>query len=411
MDVLCRFRAKPILYFAGNHRIIDFALSNCINSGINDIAVATGFDHFKVADYVTRWSISNNQLNNITVLEPPDNLYRGTADAICQNLDYIHKTKANTVVILAADHIYKMDYRRIISFHYEVDADITIGIITVPKQEAYRFGTVNIDRKSRILNFVEKSQTPQSNLASMGIYIFKREVLEKVLEEDALQPDSNHDFGYSIIPKMVERNRVFAYKFNNYWKDIGTIDAYYKTNMEYIRLQHDMGFNGNWPIFTDTYTPSVSYKNKYNHIQITANKNISNSIISDNCNIRGRVENSILSPGVYVDEKAIVRNSVLLPNTYIGYHSIIDSTILEEDVHVGNYSYVGFGMNNGSNNKYIVMDRGIEIPANTAVLHDGRMTLHDWDRHFTTKSFPWGVIFSGAKHTDNIGADEALAIH
>jgi glucose-1-phosphate adenylyltransferase len=410
MDILCHHRAKPLLYFAGNHRIIDFTLSNCINSGIYTIGLATGYDHLNVADYVSQWFLSNNQLANLSILEPPDRMYLGTADAIYKNLEFIRKSKAESVVILAADHVYKMDYRKIISFHDETDADLTIGSSSIPAQEASRFGTIVTNDENRVLNFAEKSQNPPSNLGSMGIYVFRRKVLEKILEADALKPDSNHDFGYSIIPEMVRTGRVFVYKFNNYWRDIGTIDAYYKTNMEYMCQRQNMGINGSWPILTGYLNPGVD-NNK--HYLPGTGKNYSNSIVSENCIIRGYVENSILSPGVYIDENAVVRNSILLPDIYIGYNSVVDNSILEENVDIGSFCHVGFDSHQGNTGRYIVLGSGMKIPPNTAVSHSGKMTLRNWDSRYTARSFPWGVVFSvtDSASADNLISIEALAVN
>jgi glucose-1-phosphate adenylyltransferase len=410
MDVLCHHRAKPILYFAGNHRIIDFTLSNCINSGITTIGIATGHDQFNVADYVSQWFVSNNQLSNLSILEPPDKIYRGTADAIYKNLEFIHKSKAELIVILAADHVYKMDYRKIISFHDEADADLTIGAVSVPVEEAYRFGTIVKNNENRVLNFAEKSLNPQSNLGSMGIYVFKREALEKILEADARLPDSSHDFGYSIIPEMVRDFRVFVYKFNNYWRDIGTIDAYYKTNMEYINQRQNIGLNSNWPVLTGDFKPG---DDNYKQYLPGTGKNYSNSIISENCIIRGTVENSILSPGVCIDENAVVRNSILLPDTYVGYHSVVDNSILEENIDIGSFCYIGFDSHQGNTGRYIVLDRGMKIPPNTAVSHNGRMSLRNWDSRYTARSCSWGAVFSVADNVsaDNMASSEALAVN
>ncbi len=233
MDVLCRERPKPLLPFAGSFRIIDFSLSNCIHSGIGNIAVVVDYQRQHLLDYLVSGSPwMPNANSSLSILEPKVGFYMGTADAVYQNLEYIQRHGPDLVLILAADHVYKMDYSKLLAFHERVGAELTIGVASVPIEKADRFGTVFINTEGRIIDFIEKPEVPKSNLVSMGIYAFNRDALAELLIEDAAQQASPHDFGKAIIPKMVKRNKVFAYKFNGYWRDIGTIEAYYEANMD-----------------------------------------------------------------------------------------------------------------------------------------------------------------------------------
>jgi glucose-1-phosphate adenylyltransferase len=335
MDILCQERPKPILPFAGRFKVIDFSLSNCIYSQLGNIYVMTDYRRSSMAEYLSQWSLANASSANFHVLEPRNGSYNGTADAVYQNLDCFNKRQVDTVVVLAGDHVYKLDYRRMLAFHREVNADVTVGVIPVPIDEAYRFGTVTTDAKGRVSDFLEKSPVPRSNLASMGIYVFNRGVLDESIIEDARNPMSLHDFGYSLLPDMVKRYRVFAYRFGGYWRDIGTVEAYYKASMELTGEQSYFSLNGTSPILT--LEPGLPPP----HIGRQAS--IKNSLVSPGCVVRGKVENSILSPRVWVDEEAVVRNSVIMENTFIGRHSVIDRSVLDEGVSIGEQCNVGFG--------------------------------------------------------------------
>jgi len=236
-----------------------------------------------------------------------------------------------------------------------VKADATVGIVHVPVEQAHRFGTVVVDTEGRIVEFVEKSSRPYSSLVSMGIYVFNKDFLAVRLPEDANETNSPHDFGYSILPKIVKRDRIFAYEFNDYWQDIGTVEAYYEANMELLRAKPRFSLDSNWPIFAESNEPNPEVS-------------IENSLISPGCLIKGRVENSILSPGVRVDENAMVRNSVVMASTSIGYHSVIDRCILDEGVNVGKFCYAGFGSGLVSGNREItVLGKDVTVPDYTAI--------------------------------------------
>jgi glucose-1-phosphate adenylyltransferase len=359
MDVLCQERPKPILPFAGRFRVIDFSLSNCINSGIRNIAVLVDYRRHFLKDYLgdgAAWGLDRR--GKLQILEPRSGSYQGTGDAVYQNLSYIKAHGADLVLILAADHVYKMDYRRMIAFHQRTGADVTVGVTPVPIDEAHRFGVVHIDEASQIQEFVEKPRVPQSNLASMGIYVFRRDALFRRLSEDAEDDSSPHDFGHAIIPRMVRLDKAFAYRFEGYWQDIGTVESYYEANMALAAESPSFSLNGDWPISTREEKSSAA----------SLPKMATNSLISPGCIVEGRVVNSVLSPGVRVESEAVVRDSLILRNCVIGRHSVVEHCILDEGVTVGEYSYVGFGPGLLTGNWDItIVGRGATIPPHSAV--------------------------------------------
>jgi glucose-1-phosphate adenylyltransferase len=366
MDILCYGRSKPVLPFAGRWRVIDFSLSNCIHSGISDMAALIDHQRQYTAEYLKEWCMVNTGGNGLHILEPKSGSYKGTSDAVYQNLDYLRDCGPEAVLVLAGDHVYKMDYRKMLAFHRQMEADITVGVVTVPIQQAHRFGLVTTDAEGRIIDFVEKPHSPASNLASMGIYVFKTEVLVEHLLEDSAQPASPHDFGYALIPRMVKWNKVFAYKFDGYWRDIGTIETYYEANMELIRPQPSLSLNSGWPIFTGEKVLPLT--------ELSDTVSVKHSIVSRGCIIRGRVENSILSPGVVVEEQAVVRNSIIMANTIIGRHSVVDRCILDEGVNVGKFCYIGFGAGHIlSLSDITVLGRDTIVPPGTAVGRNRRV--------------------------------------
>jgi glucose-1-phosphate adenylyltransferase len=366
MDVLCYVRPKPVLPFAGIYRVIDFSLSNCIHSHIKHIAVLTDYQRSLMMDYIRSWSLANTSQGSIQIFEPRGSNYLGTADAIYQNLDHLLKSDADIVLVLAADHVYKMDYREMLCLHKKTKADATVGVVPVAIDDAHRFGIVTIDSESRIVDFIEKPSVPQSNLASMGIYAFNKRVLIERLIKDGAQNESLHDFGNSIIPAMVRQGNVFAYRFNGYWRDIGTIEAFYEANMELIRQKPLLGFNGTWPIFTTENNNQSPKRVQQNGIK--------NSIIGPGCVIKGCVENSILSSGVQVDEQAVIRNSVLMADTIVGYHSVVDYSIVDEQISIGRFSYIGFEASTARDNKSItILGKRVSVPSHTAVIRSCRI--------------------------------------
>jgi glucose-1-phosphate adenylyltransferase len=360
MDVLCRLRPKPALPFAGKLHVIDFTLSNCVHSQIKRIGVLVDYQRNYIADYLKEWAAANAGSAVISVLPPETGTYIGTADAVYRNIDYLDSPTCDRVLILAGDHVYRMDYRKMLTFHEKVQADATVGVMRVPIEEANRFGTVAIQKESKIQEFVEKSSRPLSTLASMGIYIFNKDILINRLAEDGGIQDSLHDFGHSILPGMVKRDRVFAYEFKGYWQDIGTVEAYYRANMELLVASPRFSLDSNWPVLTD-----------YNALPVpeaSSDGKVVNSLISPGCVIKGYVENSVLSSGVHVEDQAVITNSIVMANTHVGYHSVVNTSIIDEAVEIGKLSYVGFGQSLLPDDLTItVIGKDVIIPDHTAI--------------------------------------------
>ncbi|MFC2036106.1 glucose-1-phosphate adenylyltransferase family protein [Chloroflexota bacterium] len=387
MGFLCQDRAKPALHFAGTFRIIDFSLSNCMYSQIRDVAVLTSHQRINMAKYLNSWHLNNPGFRGFHILEPEAGFYKGTADAVYKNLDYLMRVNADEVLILAGDHIYSMDYRLMLAFHRQVKADVTIGIIQILPENVPRFGVVTIDPMGKVVDFTEKPRHPQSNMVSMGIYVFNKRVLYKRLIEDAARLDSPHDFGYAILPKMVQQDRVFAYEFRGYWRDIGTVTAFYRANMEILNKEVHSNFNKGWPVLT--VEPDSSSSEDFN------TGNVVNSIVSPDCVVKGRVENSVLSPGVIIDNEAVVRNSILMSNVYIGYHSVVDHCILDEQVNVGNFCYLGFGEKPISDERdTTILGKGAIVPHYTAIGHNCKVLPNVEPDDFTMSLVPSGNIVS-----------------
>jgi glucose-1-phosphate adenylyltransferase len=359
MDALCHVRPKPALPFAGNLNVIDFTLSNCVYSGIDDLAVLTDYQRSYMARYIRKWSLSNG-MRTFQILEPVTGSYKGTADAVFQNLPFLNKLNAQNVLILAGDHIYKMDYREMIAFHEQAGAAVTVGVTRVPIEEAHAFGTVSLGEGGEILEFVEKSRSPLSNLASMGIYVFNIDILAQRLSEDAIQPNSPHDFGHAILPSMVGRDKVSAYEFTGYWQDIGTPQAYYAANMELVCSQPRFSLDGTRPVLTQRLNLPPPH--------ISDQALVVNSLVSPGCVIKGYVKDSILSPGVLVDERAEVWNSVVMTNVCIGYRSVVDACIVDEEVNIGEMCYIGFGESFLARDDDItVLGKGVNVPSHTVI--------------------------------------------
>jgi glucose-1-phosphate adenylyltransferase len=349
LSLLSQKRAKPAVPFAGKYRIIDFVLSNCVNSGIADVAVLTQYRPHSLHDHIgigKPWDL-DRQKGGVHLLQPytghkESDWYQGTADAVYQNLSFLLEASYDTVLVLAGDQIYRMDYGPMLAFHQQRRADVTLGAVVVPLEEGHRFGILETDAEGRVLSFEEKPKLPRGTLGSMGIYIFSRDTLIRVLSEDARlarrgDSASQHDFGKNIIPSMVERSeRVFAYPFTGYWQDVGTVQAYWQTHMELL---------GDRPAFS-LYDPSWVIHTRSEErppADIRSGSQIGNSLISHGCRIKGRVENSVLSPGVVVEEGAVVRDSIVLFDSVIGAGSVVDHAILDKEVIVGKNCRVGVG--------------------------------------------------------------------
>ncbi len=384
MGLLCQGRPKPILPFAAGFRIIDFTLSNCVHSGIHDIAILLDYGRDALRDYLCkggRWGAECGA--SLQILEPRSGSYEGTADAVYQNVLHFDEKAAELVLVLAADHVYRMDYGKMIAFHEEKGADVTVGVVPVPIEQAYRFGIATTNSNGRIIDFIEKPKVSDGNLASMGIYIFNKNVLMERLIEDAADLLSSHDFGYAVIPKMLGQDRVFAYEFDGYWRDIGTVEAYYGANMELIIEPPCLNFEHSWPILTkdDSLPPAM----------VSGAASLWNSLISRGCVVRGQVERSILSPGVEVEEYALVKDSIIMANTTIGKHSIVNHCILDEEVTVGSSCHIGSKWDTQASNCGItVVSRGVAIPSYAVIGPFARPLPY-----FEMPRWTYNSIFSG----------------
>lgn len=388
MDLLCHWRAKPLIPFAGRFRIIDFTLSNCLHSGISNIAVLVDYERKTIADYLADgapWMAQKQ--GNFQILAPGVNSYKGTADAVYQNLNILDKQESDLVLILAADHVYKMDYQKMADFHRKEGAEVTIGVVSVPIEEANRFGTVIVGSGGRIVDFVEKPQIPKSSLVSMGIYIFNKEVLLECLRDDASDSCSVHDFGHAVIPRMVKQKKVFAYKFFDYWQDIGTVEAYYRSNIELTHEFPAITMNTKWSVITRDAAlipPRISEQHLVKH-----------SLVSPGCVVRGKVENSVLSSGVRVEENAVVRNSIIMGNVTIDEHSVVDRSILDEQVKVGKFCYVGFGNSLIPGDWDItVLGNRVVVPPHTAIGRKCKIMPNLGLLDFTTNVIASGTVLS-----------------
>ena len=334
LGALTKRVAKPAVPFGGKYRIIDFPLSNCVNSGIERVGVLTQYRPLELNQYLgsgSAWDLDKRD-GGLFVLPPyarekGADWYRGTADAIYQNLNFIDMSDPDYVLILSGDHIYTMDYAWMLEQHKKTKAEATIGVFEVPWEEASRFGIMNTDESGRIVEFEEKPAKPKSNLASMGIYIFSRGYLEKYLIADAKSETSSHDFGKDIIPQMLsDGGRLYSYAFNGYWKDVGTIESLWQANMDLLQDEPPFELSGKWRIYSFNPSMPPQFVGKDAHIV--------RAMISEGTMIFGTVENSVIFPGVRVAKGAVVRNSVLLPSARVAEGAVVDYAILAQNVTV-----------------------------------------------------------------------------
>lgn len=335
--------AKPAVSYGGKYRIIDFPLSNCANSGIDVIGVLTQYESILLNSYVAagrRWGLDAKD-SGVFVLPPREkadsdlNVYRGTADAISQNIDFIDTYNPEYLLVLSGDHIYKMNYDKMLDYHKERNADATIAVIEVPMKEASRFGIMNANEDGSIYEFEEKPAEPKSNLASMGIYIFNWKLLRKMLVADMKNPDSSHDFGKDIIPTMLNDGKsLFAYKFKGYWKDVGTIDSLWEANMDLLDKNNELDLNdSSWKIYTEDVNTLPHY--------IGPDADIKRAFITQGCIIEGEVRNSVLFTGTKVGAGAKVIDSVLMPGAEVEEGAVVTRALVADDVKIGRQAVVG----------------------------------------------------------------------
>lgn len=343
LSVLSEKRAKPSVPFAGKFRIIDFPLSNCVNSGIFDVGVLTQYRPHSLNGHIGNgkpWDLDRNS-GGVQLLQPyqgrnEEGWYQGTADAVLQNINYIRERRADLVVILSGDHIYKMDYAPMIAYHQRQNADLTVGVMHVPIDETDRFGIITVDEAMQVVEFTEKPKNrDKGTLANMGIYVFNATALIRALTSQD-NGVARTDFGKHVIPSMVLADRVAAYPFSGYWVDVGTIDSYWRTSMELLDPSNTLNlYDPNWVVHTRSEERPPA--------KIGPNATVNQSMVCNGCTVLGIVERSVLSPGVYVAPGAIVRDSVIMTDTWIGPGSVLDKVIVDKQVVIGANAVIGYG--------------------------------------------------------------------
>jgi len=348
LGVLTEKRTKPAVPFAGKYRIIDFALSNCVNSGLFDVMVLAQYRPQSLIEHIgagAPWDLNRDFTGGVKILTPykarfGSDWYLGNADAVQQNFSFIKRDSPDLALILSGDHIYAMDYDAMIAFHLDHQADVTVATIRVPLEEASRFGILATDKKYRVKSFVEKPKEPQSNLVSMGVYLFNLEALGRALWDDHTNQKSAHDFGKDIIPKLVNSDaRVYAFPYSGYWMDVGTVDSYWQSHMDLLSPNPPLKlYDRRWVIHTRTEErPPVRFPDQA-HVYA--------SMITDGCFIEAgaRVESSVLSPGVIVRAGAVVRESILLTDCVVESGAVVERSILDKRVQVGQNAHLGGGV-------------------------------------------------------------------
>ena len=406
LGILTMDNAKPAVAFGGKYRIIDFPMSNCVNSGVDTVGVLTQYQPLTLNAHIgigVPWDLDRVN-GGVSILAPHmregeiGSWYSGTANAIYQNIDYIDSCNPEYVLILSGDHIYKMDYAAMLKYHKENNADATIAVLEVPMEDASRFGIMNADENDKIYEFEEKPEHPKSNLASMGIYIFTWSNLRKALiEDEKIHPDS--DFGKHIIPKMLGENQsLYAYRFKDYWKDVGTIESYWAANMELIKTLPEFNlYEDFWKIYT---------KSDYQPPQYTGdNASIKTSIVSEGAQIYGSIEHCVISKNVTIEEGAVVKDSIIMEGCVIGKNAVLDRVIVDQNTVIGDNVKMGLWDNIPNEQKPKIYNTGITVIGSDTVVPDnieigkncvvyGKTTAED----YSESKLPSGqsVIIEGA---------------
>ncbi len=387
LEPLTRDRAKPAVPFGGLYRIIDFTLSNCINSGLRQVFVLTQYKARSLDRHMLMgWNFLSRELGEYVEILPPqqridEHWYKGTADAIYQNIYSIEKEEPEYTLILAGDHIYKMDYGEMLQAHLDKKADLTIGCIPVPIRDSVQFGVMQVDSDNRVIGFKEKPKeasplpdNPDLCLGSMGIYVFSARLMYELLCQDATYPDSEHDFGRSIIPAMIEPYRVFAFRFRDrnrkampYWRDVGTLDAYYQANMDLIEVDPVLNlYDQDWPIRTfqpQMPPPKFVFGDEGLGPQYRRGEAI-DSMVCPGCIVSGgHVKKSILSPRVRVNSYALVESSILFENVDVGRYSKVRRAIIDKDVMIPPHTTIGYDLNQDRQRGFLVTDQGVVVIA------------------------------------------------
>jgi glucose-1-phosphate adenylyltransferase len=380
LSPLTKERAKPAVYFGGPYRIIDFTLSNCINSGLRRVFIATQYKSLSLSRHIRMgWNVVSEELGEFIEMLPPqkrvgEHWYLGTADAVYQNLYSITREAPNHVIVLSGDHVYKMDYSKMLRFHIERNADVTLATIEVPVGDGRRFGIVGVDENDRVNEFFEKPAdppgvpgSPDVALASMGIYIFRSDILMRALEEDAANPQSEHDFGKNIIPTLIHSGAVFSYRFYDenkkaakYWRDIGTLDAYFEASMDLCHVNPEFNlYDPEWPL--RTYMPQAPPAKFVFAEEGTRCGQALDSIISGGCIISGsRVSGSILCPNVRVHSFCEIEQTILMPGVRVGRHARLRRTIVDRDVLIPRGALIGFNLEE-DRRRHTVTEGGVVV--------------------------------------------------
>ncbi len=396
LDILSNHRAKPSVPFAGKFKLIDFALSNCVNSGIYNVGVLTQYLPIPLHDHIgigKPWDL-DRRLGGVNLLPPSTgkkggSWYQGTAHAVYQNSDYIKRNNPDHVIILSGDHVYKMDYSKMIMYHEQNDADLTVAAQRVEEEEAKRFGILETNSDMEVGGFVEKPNNPPNDLASMGIYVFDTDVLLEILERCCTEEQS--DFGHHILPEMVAKKDVYTYEYDGYWKDVGTLECLWETNLALAGPIPKLNlYDKDWKMHTRSKEkPPVKFGNKGKAVQ---------SIVANGSIINGKVENSVVGPGVYVEKGAVVRDAVIFSETVIKNNSIVSQSIIDEQVTVKENSHIGFGNDltpnrdtpDLLNSGLTVIAKGATIPDNTQIGRNCRVYSYVEEEDFEYNVVPSG---------------------
>jgi glucose-1-phosphate adenylyltransferase len=366
LSVLTAKRTKPAVPFGGKYRIIDFPLSNCVNSGIFDVMVLAQYRPQSLIEHIgsgAPWDLNRDFTGGIKILTPykarnDSDWFAGTADAVQQNFGFIKQGKPDFVLILSGDHIYTMDYDAMISFHIDHHADLTIGAIRVPIAEASRFGILDVDQEYNVTSFLEKPENPPSNLVNMGVYVFNRDLLDRVLWEDSKRKRSKHDFGKDIIPRLVKsKARIFAFPYTGYWMDVGTVESYWQAHMDMLSPNPPLKlYDRSWIIHTRTEERPPA--------RLTALAHVYASMLCDGCYVEenARVESSVLSPGVIIRPGAIVRESIIHTDTIVESGAVLERAIIDRRSHIGANVRIGGGIS-AKDVKLALVGKNSVVPA------------------------------------------------
>jgi glucose-1-phosphate adenylyltransferase len=399
--LLSERRAKPAVPFGGKYRIIDFTLSNCVNSGIYDIGVLTQYRPTSLNRHIGTgrpWDLDRTR-GGVQILQPSlgavhSDWYQGTADAIYQNLVHLRRRTVDQVLVLSGDHVYRMDYDALYAFHIQRRAAVTVAVTEVPAELVSQFGILETDANDRVVGFQEKPRTSRFRLASMGVYLFDRNALIEWLAEDAERENSSHDFGKDVLPLAVSRGEpVYAYRFPDYWQDVGTLDSYYQANRELLGLESPIDLaDGEWVIHTQSADrPPVRFEQ---------GSRVSGSLIANGCRIAGEVTGSVLFPGVTVAREAVVRDSIVMHDTVVGRRATVERAIVDKEVEIGEGAIVGWGEVTTANRAcpehlstgLCVVGKGAHLPDGIRIGRNARVGAYVTRAYFTGDVESGGVV-------------------